>query len=85
MSGDGGVMNIVCYYCGHTSHSMMEAVRHDSDRPESCLAWPQQNNRQQIPEEAEIDSILRALTVKGEANLDQALDEYYERIEHVYR
>lgn len=78
-------MTIVCYYCGHTSHSMMEAARHDADRPESCLACRQPTNTQLITEQAEIDSILQTLTVQGEGNLDQALDDYFERIEHVYR
>lgn len=78
-------MTLICYYCGHASQSMLEALRHDADRPESCLAWRQPMNTQVITDHAEIDSILQTLNVQGEGNLDRALDDYYERIEHVYR
>jgi hypothetical protein len=79
-------MNIVCHYCGHKSRSMLLAVRHDTDRPESCLAWLGQRNTEPVNEPAgEVDRVLRGLTVQGGGNLDRALDEYFERIQPVYR
>jgi hypothetical protein len=32
-----------------------------------------------------LDPILRGLTVQGEGNLNQALDQYFERLQRVYR
>jgi hypothetical protein len=81
----GGVMTILCYYCGHTSRSMMEATRHDADRPESCLAEQQPTKTHLRTMQAAIGSILQTLTVQGEGNLELALDAYHERIEPVYR
>lgn len=79
-------MTIVCYYCGHTSRSMMEAARHEAARPESCLVWRERIMSEFLPDQGEeIDLILQALTVQGEGRLDQALDDYFERIERVYR
>lgn len=76
---------MVCFYCGHVSNSMMEAARHEAHRPESCLPWRRQTSKQVVTEPAEIESILQTLTVQGEGNLDQALDDHYERIERSYR
>ncbi len=79
-------MTIVCYYCGHTSSSMVEAARHEATRPESCLVWRQRTMIEFLPDQGEeIDLTLQALTVQGEGKLDQALDAYFERIERVYR
>jgi hypothetical protein len=79
-------MTIVCHYCGHTSDSMLEAVRHDTDRPESCLAWVRRAEIEPVTRPTEeVDAILRELTVQGEGNLEEALDVYFERIQRVYR
>jgi hypothetical protein len=72
---------IVCHYCGHTSTTMVEAARHEAERPESCAALDQLNRLRVTG----VESMLRTLTVEGGGNLDQALDEYYERVEPVYR
>jgi hypothetical protein len=83
---NAGVMTIICYYCGHTSHSMVQAARHETARPESCLVWRQRTMSEFLPDQGEeIDLILKALTVQGEGKLDRALDDYFERIERVYR
>lgn len=83
---NAGVMNVVCYYCGHISHSMVDGTRHEAARPESCLAWRERTMSEFLPDQGEeIDLILQALTVQGEGRLDRALDDYFERIERVYR
>jgi hypothetical protein len=81
----GGVMSIVCHYCGHTSHSMMEATRHEADRPESCFSWRQPTNSELMKDQAEIDAILQLLTVEDGGNLGHALDDYFERIAPIYQ
>jgi hypothetical protein len=73
---------LVCHYCGHTSTTMVEAARHEATRPESCAAVTYQLNRLSV---TGVESTLRTLTVRGGGNLDQTLDEYYDRIERVYR
>ena len=75
-------MIIVCHYCGHTSSTMGEAARHEAERPESCVAW---RSRLSVSSRRDVESILRTLTVQGGGNLNQALDDYYDRIERVYR
>jgi len=65
---------------------MVEAARHEAARPESCLAWQQRTMSEFLPDQGEeTDLILQALTVMDEGKLDQALDDYFERIERVYR
>lgn len=73
---------IICHYCGHSSGSMVEAARHEAERPESCVAW---RSRVSVSARIDVESILRTLTVQGGGNLDKALDDYYDRIERVYR
>jgi hypothetical protein len=79
------LVRIVCHYCGHASSSMLEAVRHDSERPESCLAWLGRSEIESLVRPIEEDAVLRNLTVQGEGNLEDALEEYFERIQPVYR
>jgi hypothetical protein len=79
-------MNIVCHYCGHKSNSMLEAVRHDTGRPESCLAWRRGMKSESLDDPSgDVEASLQRLTVQGEGNLEEALDEYFERIQPVYR
>lgn len=78
-------MIIVCHYCGHTSTTMVEAARHEAERPESCAALRHKRNRRRMTDPVDVESILRTLTVQGGGNLDRALDDYFDRIERVYR
>ena len=65
---------------------MLEAVRHDTDRPESCLAWRRGMKSESLDDPGgDVDASLRGLTVQGEGSLDEALDGYFERIQRVYR
>lgn len=77
-------MIIVCHYCGRTSTTMVEAARHEAERPESCVAWRDQPNRLSVTGPADLE-ILRTLTEQGGGNLDQGLDDYCDRIARVYR
>jgi hypothetical protein len=81
-------MTIVCHYCGHASHTMREAARHDADRPESCLACRPPLATEAVTSRPEVDPVLQNLQnldVQGERNLDRALDDYYRKIEPAYR
>jgi hypothetical protein len=64
---------------------MVEAARHEAERPESCAAWHDQRSRPSVSGRRDVESILRTLTVQGGGNLEQALDDYYDRIERAYR
>jgi hypothetical protein len=81
----GGVMTIVCFYCGHASDSMQEAARHDADRPESCLQWQQLGKPPMGGTAEQILQALRSLIVQGGGSLDRELDVHYERLQRVYR
>ena len=79
-------MRVVCHYCGFTSESMVDALRHDAWRPYSCERWQALMTAAPFgysPED--IDEALRHLTVQGGGNLDLELDRYREKIEPVYR
>lgn len=81
-----GLMTVVCHYCGYRSDSMLEAVRHDAERPESCLLW--RHVRKLAPlsyAEEYIDETLRHLTVQGGANLDRELNADLERMQRADR
>jgi hypothetical protein len=83
---NGGVMTIVCHYCGYRSDSMPEAARHDAERPESCLLWRRVRKLAPLSyAEKYIDETLRHLTVEGGERLDRELDRDYERLHRVYR
>jgi hypothetical protein len=79
-------MRVVCHYCGFSSESMVDALRHDACRPRSCERW-HELTKAAPPRcsSAEIDLTLRLLTVQGGGNLDRELDEYREKVESVYR
>jgi hypothetical protein len=83
---DDGVMTIVCHYCGYRIDSMLEAVRHDAERPESCLLWRRVRKLAPLTYADEyIHETLRHLTVQGGGNLDGELDVEYERLHRAYR
>jgi hypothetical protein len=79
-------VRVICHYCGYTSESMVDALRHDAWRPRSCQRW--QALKKAAPfgySREDIDLALRLLTVQGGGNLDLELDRYREKIESVYR
>jgi hypothetical protein len=79
-------MTIVCHYCGYRSDSMAEAVRHEADRPESCILWRNVRKLAPLPiTDVRIQETLRHLTVQGGKNLDRELDAAFERLQRVYR
>lgn len=79
-------MRIVCHYCGFSSESMVDALRHDACRPSSCERWNELMKETSLGYSLEeIESMLRLLTVQGGGSLDLELDEYREKIESVYR
>lgn len=84
--GVDGLMRIVCHFCGFTSESMIEALRHDACRPRSCERWTELMKA--TPRDytlEEIETTLLHLTVQGGGILDLALDTYRQKIEPVYR
>jgi hypothetical protein len=79
-------MRVVCHYCGFSSESMIDALRHDAWRPQSCRRWDELMTLTPLSYSPEtVDLVLRVLTVQGGGNLDLALDEYREKVESVYR
>lgn len=79
-------MRVVCHYCGFVSQSMVDALRHDAWRPQSCQRWHELMNVTSFSYSPEtVDLVLRFLTVQGGGNLDLELDEYREKVESVYR
>ena len=79
-------MRVVCHYCGFASESMVDALRHDAWRPQSCQRWHALTKITPLNYSPEIvDLVLRSLTVQGGGNLDVELDEYREKVEFVYR
>ena len=82
---NGGAMTIVCHYCGYRSDSMLEGVRHDAERPESCLLWRAVRKLAPLSyANAYIEETLRHLTIEGGGNLDEELTADYERAQRVY-
>jgi hypothetical protein len=81
-----GLMTIVCHYCGYRSDSMLEAARHDAERPESCLLWRRVRKLAPLSYAEEyIEETLRHLTVQSGANLDRELNAAYERLQRARR
>jgi hypothetical protein len=79
-------MRILCNYCGFASSSMVDALRHDALRPNSCDRWRQMQKTAPLPHGPErIEAILRHMTLQDGGSLELALDRYLEKIEPVYR
>lgn len=81
-----GPMRVVCHFCGFTSDSMIDALRHDACRPRSCERWAElMKAKPRDYTDEEIETTLRDLTVQSGGNLELALDSYRQKIEPVYR
>lgn len=79
-------MRVLCHYCGFTSESMVDALRHDACRPRSCERWRELMKTTPLRfSSVKIDETLQHLTIQGGGSLDAALDRYFEKIEPVYR
>jgi hypothetical protein len=78
-------LTVVCHYCGYLTDSMLDAMRHDADRPRSCKVWLDRLEVALLPMPLEqVDQVLRGLTFHGEGTLDRALDDYYDKIHKAY-
>lgn len=81
-----GLMTVVCHYCGYRSDSMLETVRHDAERPESCVLWRRVRKLAPLSYAEEyIEETLRHLTVQSGENLDRELNADFERMQRVDR
>lgn len=79
-------MRVLCHYCGFTSESMVDALRHDACRPRSCERWRELMKATPLRlSSEEIDEALQHMTIQGGGSLEMALDRYLEKIEPVYR
>lgn len=79
-------MRVLCHYCGFTSESMVDALRHDACRPRSCERWRELVKATPLRFSlAKIDETLQHLTTQSGGSLEVALDRYLEKIEPVYR
>jgi hypothetical protein len=78
-------ITVVCHHCGYLTDSMLDAMRHDADRPRSCRSWLERLEMALLPIPLEqVDQVLRGLVVQGEGSLDGALDEYHGKIRKAY-